>query len=109
MSRRVSIVDVSLVRPQLFKRYRCTAPLLRSYVGDGLGKCPAMPGKILRVVLTLAVGMIHWGGENARAVLPRPFVVTVRVRYTHHYQVRAVCWHASFGQHDAPVRSEERR
>ena len=53
------------MRFALFESYGCATPLLRSYVGEGLGKCPAMTSEILDVVLALAVGMVGWGSEDA--------------------------------------------
>ena len=40
--------ELLVFRSQLFESYGRATPLLRSYIGDGLGKCPAMPGEILR-------------------------------------------------------------
>ncbi len=51
-------------RFELFESYGCATPLRGSYVGDGLGKCPAMTSEILDVVLALAVGMVGWGARG---------------------------------------------
>ena len=87
---RFTSFELLVFRSQLFESYGGATPLLGSYVGKGLGKCPAMPGEILRVVLALAVGMVGWGSEDASAMLASSLVVTVRIGYTHHHQVRAV-------------------
>jgi len=40
-------------RFELFESYGCATPLRGSYVGDGLGKCPAMTSEILDVCIVV--------------------------------------------------------
>ena len=90
-------------RSELFESYRYATPLLGSYVGDGLGKCPAMTSEILDVVLALAVGMVSWGREDAGTLLAGSLVVIVHIGHAHHDEARAVDWRVTFGHHNASV------
>src|SRR5436190_4943862 len=62
---------------ELLKINRGAVPLFRGYVGDGLGKGPAMAGEVLGIVLALTwrTGMmVHGGTERLESIsTPREF------------------------------------
>jgi hypothetical protein len=82
---------------------RRPAPLLGSYIGDRLGKGPAMAREVLGIVLTLPVRVVDRTREDAGASLPRSLAVTRRISHAHHNQVPAIRRHLPIRHHQASV------
>ena len=53
-----------------------TTPIFRSDIGNGFSKVPAMPVKVLSIVLTLSVWVIDRFAQDDSPVLPRAFAVS---------------------------------
>ena len=67
---------MSLPRSFQLESDRCSTPLQRVNIGDGLGEVPTMTGEVLGVVLALAVYMIGRFREDMGAMLAGSFTVS---------------------------------
>lgn len=69
---------------------RAVAPVFGSDVGNGFGEVPAVPAKVLGIVLALAVGVIAGFGQDDRSVLPRTLAVALGIFNPDLNQMRVV-------------------
>jgi hypothetical protein len=77
---------------------KCTVtPLFGSDISDGFSEVPAVPVKVLSVVLALSIGLILRFSQDDGSVLPRAFAVTVGIFDPNLDDVRIVGRHISFG------------
>jgi len=79
------------------------APLLGSDIGDRFGEVPAMAVKVLRVILTLAVGVIPGFGQNDGPILPRALAMGSSIFDANLNNVRLVRYRIAFGDGHATI------
>jgi hypothetical protein len=83
---------------------KCTvAPFFGGDIGDGLGKVPAVPVKVLSVVLALAIRLVLGFRQDDGTVLSRSFAVSLRIFDANLNDVRVVGYHVAFGDGDAAI------
>jgi len=82
-----------------------TAPVFGSDIGDGFGEVPAMAVKVLRVILTLAVGMIPGFGQNDGPILPRALAMCSSIFDANLNNVRLVRHGIAFSDGQATIAS----
>ena len=74
-----------------------SAPALRFYVCDGLGKVPVMPMEIACVVLALAIDVIHRFGQDGGATPAGSLAMRMGVFNAHLDDARAIRRHVALG------------
>ena len=85
-------------------KMKCTAaPFFGSDIGDGLRKVPAVPIKVLSVVLALAIGLVLGFGQDDGTVLSRSLAVPLSIFDANLNDVRVVGYHAAFGDGEAAI------
>ena len=77
------------------------APLFRSDIGDGFGEVPALPVKVLSIVLALAIGLILRLSQDDGSVLSRVLAVPLSILDANLNDLRIVGQHTSFGDGEA--------
>lgn len=82
---------------------RSAAPFLGSDVGDRLSEVPAVAVKILGVVLALSIRVVLWFRQNHGSVLPRPFVMTLRIFNSNLNYMRVVRRNRPFSDGEAAI------
>ena len=89
----------------LLKMKCAIAPFLRSDIGKGLGKVPAVTVKVLSVVLSLAVRVVRRFCQDYGAMLSRSFAVSPGIFDANLNDVRIVGRYISFGDGEATLTS----
>ena len=80
-----------------------TAPLFGGDIGNGFGKVPAVSGKVLSVVLALAIGLVLGFRQDDGAVLSRSLAVTFSIFDADLNDVRVIGYHIAFGESEAAL------
>src|SRR5215470_5476798 len=78
-------------------------PLLRSNIGNRLGKVPVVAVKVLGIVLPLSIRMILRFRQNDGPVLPRAFAMANGIFDTNLNALRMVRRHISFADGEATL------
>ena len=87
-------------------KVKCSiAPLLGSDIANSFGEVPAMPVKVLRIVLALAIRLICGFGQDGSPVLPRAFAVPHSIFNANLNDVGIVRRDISFGDGEAALAS----
>src|SRR5437870_5278159 len=79
------------------------APFFRRNVGDSLSEVPAMPIKILSVILALAIGMFFGFSEDDRSVLARALAMTFGIFDADLDDMRIVGRYITLSNGEAPI------
>ena len=80
-----------------------STPLFGSDIADGLGEIPAMPVKVLGIVLALAVRMLFGFGQNDGPIPPRLLAVADGVFDPNLSDVRPLGRHVAFRDGEAAL------
>jgi len=83
---------------------KCTAaPFFGSDIGDGLRKVPAVPIRVLSVVLALAIGVVLGFRQDDGTVQARSLAVPLGIFDANLNDMRVVGYHVAFGDGDAAL------
>ena len=93
----------SFARNPLFQMELPATPRFRSNIGDGFGEIPAMPVKILGIVLALSIRMPHRFAQNDGPVPSRAFAVADGIFNSYLHTLRMVGHYISFANGKAAL------
>src|SRR5438477_5106403 len=82
---------------------RTAAPFLGSDIFDRFGEVPAVPVKVLRVVLSLAVRVVLRFTQDEGAVLPRTLAMSLSILDANLHNVRVVGYNIAFRNGEAAI------
>src|SRR3954470_23575919 len=79
------------------------APVVRRDIGDGFGEVPAMPVKVLSIVLPLAIRMLLRLAQDDGSILSRALAVVPGIFDSNLNHVRTIGHHSSLGDGEAAL------